>query len=192
MVTEHTLAVAAIDEFATTGELTGLRVLADQLAEVGNYHGERRIRVVLARDAERREAVAFFLRMSGRVWGESEQSERLKSAMGMARIERWKDACCSMEWVTDFDYNPNDYDSEGMPEDGFGCVVMWDHNKRPDENRPRARERVQESLWGITFSDGYSPMDGPCQPDNGDDNYRRFVEAELTEELFGRVMCLDR
>lgn len=192
MVTEHTLAVVAVESFIRDGDTSGLSAWADQLAEVGNIRGEKRIRVLLARDEQRRENVRFFARMSGRVRGEHEQLDRIKAAMGIARIERWAAECCEVEWVYDTDYDPNQYDSEGVPETAFGCIVRWNENRTFSY---RSSNQPTQSLWGITFGDGFDPTSMYAQDvdvDTDDGRYKRFVEAELAEELFGEVMCLDR
>lgn len=185
---EKVLRTQSMIEFATTGDVTGLAALADCLQENGgNYHWLRRLRVFLAMTEHGREDVRFFVASQG--IDHREVFDSLKAAMSLRRIEKWKDECCEVEWLVDTEYDPNEYDSEGMPDIRYGCVVRWYEN---GISHAPPKRTLTQSLWSITFGNDFDPTTGAHQwHQNSDDDYRRLAETELAEELFGEVMCLD-
>lgn len=85
-----------------------------------------------------------------------------RHAKSLANAEAWlaSQPGHQIQWLRDFDYDPNDYDVKDMPNIGWGCIVQIGGNSA--------------SLWAITFDGDHWPQGNP---------YARVVVAELALEL---------
>lgn len=112
------------------------------------------------------DAIEFFIREGGFGYDpatETADEAKLRGATQLAAAERWaRDNCVFPQWVKDNNYSPDDYDMDGMPDTGWGCILTG-----PDGE--------VASLWAITFdSEDSAPWGQP---------YARVVAAELALEL---------
>jgi hypothetical protein len=173
---------ALIRAFGVTGDFASLAAAADKIEEdTGVTLNPCRV----AFDSCDERIHWFFVNGGGyRRAGEDAELTQLRMAVNLARAEQWALAeGMWADWEDDDDYDPSGYDSPGMPEFAFGCVI---------HGRAQSVPGPFDSLWGITFDgDGlwYTPKYGypPAEPwptlVDHLKPYARIVCAELCEEL---------
>ena len=176
-VKARTLEQVALDEFASTGEVSGLGVLADWVEENHPERGEyaNQLRAVLVGDVDAR-AVRFFCRNAGCSYMPGEQTleqGRLMGACDLARAEAWleelkTDDLAVVEWEED-----PDADRSHLEEDD-GRAFWWCLVVVTDENG----KEYSDSLCGIDLGADCGPWNGP---------YARVVVAELASEAWARM-----
>lgn len=175
----RTLEQVALEQFAESGEVSGLGVLADWVEENGgSAEYAAKLREVMS-DPFKADAVRFFWEHAG--YGHDPKTQtaeqgRFERACGLREAEEFFDDYEADEydtdpptdalrytWEIDADYNPNDYDYPGA-EIGWACF-LWAFDGR--------RWHVAEALGGITFGGNGDPWGK---------GYMRVVEAELVSQ----------
>jgi hypothetical protein len=174
--------------FGVTGDFTALMAAADKIEEATGVTLNP-CRVAFDSGDER---IHWFFVNGGSYERAGEEAEltHLRTAINLARAERW--ALVEgmwAEWEVDDDYDPSQYDSPNMPEVGFGVMI---HGPEYTELRSWCNYAHfnMASLWGITFEDD-SPLAWTTSlmsrvwPRTVDHlkPYARIVCAELCYEL---------
>jgi hypothetical protein len=175
-VPSRTLEQVALDEFAGTGDVTGLGVLADWYDENDRNPADAAQLRAVAADPVKAERVRFFYRNAGYHTGgdETEQVARFRCGLRLAAAEEWYDDNAADDYgehgygALRFMWHEGgvyDHDYSDMPETSWVCVL---------QEYGSGGWQTQGGIAGVTFGGDGAPWGDP---------YKRVIEAEMAAEL---------